>query len=84
MTTINDLPDDILARVIAPYCALEERVRMVQTCIHVRRVIMSKRMPLGVDERIEVRDEAMLACITGLITNTIVQKCASMGDPHQG
>jgi hypothetical protein len=34
---------------------------------------MSKRMPFGINEQVEVRSEAMLACIPGLITNIIVR-----------
>jgi hypothetical protein len=71
--SMNDLPDDVLARVIIPYCALKERIRMIETCKHIRRAIMSKRMSLGVDESIVLVNESMLIGMPCLINNFIVR-----------
>jgi hypothetical protein len=73
-TFINSIPDDVLARVIIPYCALIDRISMVRTCKQIRQAIMSKRMPLGPVEQVQLRNEYMLSSIPGFITRIRVNE----------
>jgi hypothetical protein len=73
MTGIKDVPDDVLARVIIPYCALKDRMRMVRTCKQTKRTIMKRKTMLHIDERVDPPIPMMLVSVPGLITNVRVR-----------
>jgi hypothetical protein len=67
------MSDDVLARIVVSYCSLKDRVHLIRSCKQIRRTILSRRIPFGVNEQIEIHHYDMLENITGWIQKSIVR-----------
>jgi hypothetical protein len=70
-THINDLPTDVLARIITPHCTLDDRIQLIRTCKLIRNTIMHKRM--SIYEKVTIKHKAVLSTMPALVSHVVVQ-----------